>query len=79
MPQIELRARIVVDTPLGEGVALLVERTPDDQFWTVAISDSCAIVTFRQEQLRIARSYTDGRGISDQEMRRITQRKRRRE
>lgn len=66
---------IPVDTPLGTGRALFVERTPHDYFWTVALDDSQALVTFTQAKLRICRSYTHERGVSDAEMRRMIKRK----
>lgn len=66
---------IEVETPLGKGRALFVERTPHDYFWTVALSDSQALVTFCQNKLRICRSYTHGRGISAAQMKKIIKRK----
>lgn len=65
---------IAVDTPLGTGRALFVERTPQDYWWTVAIDDNQALVTFAQNKLRICRSYTHERGISDEQMREIIKR-----
>jgi predicted NAD-dependent protein-ADP-ribosyltransferase YbiA (DUF1768 family) len=65
---------IVVDTPLGTGRAILIERTPQDYWWTVALDDSQAIVTFSQNKLRICRSYTHERGISDEQMKEIVRR-----
>ena len=61
-------------TPLGTGRALLVERTQHDYYWTVALDDTQALVTFCQDKLRICRSYTHERGISDEEMREIVRR-----
>jgi len=66
----EFHEPIAVETPLGPGRALLIERTQHDYFWTVAL-DTCALVTFTQDKIRIAKSYTHARGISDQEMRKI--------
>lgn len=68
---IELREWISVNTPLGHGMAMFIEPGESDTFWTVALSDSCAIVTFPQEQIRISRSYSHGRGISTSQMRKI--------
>lgn len=65
---------IPVETPLGSGRALLVERTPQDYWWTVAIDENQALVTFPQNKLRICRSYTHERGISDERMREIIKR-----
>jgi predicted NAD-dependent protein-ADP-ribosyltransferase YbiA (DUF1768 family) len=70
----EFHEPVAVDTPLGTGRALLVERTPHDYFWTVALDDTQALVTFPQNKLRICRNYTHERGISDTEMRRIIKR-----
>lgn len=66
---------IPVETPLGLGRAILVERTPHDYWWTVALDDSQALVTFCQNKLRICRSYSQERGISDDEMREIVKRR----
>lgn len=67
----EFHEPVAVTTPLGAGRALLVERTQHDYFWTVAMDDTQALVTFPQNKLRICRSYTQERGISDDEMRTI--------
>jgi hypothetical protein len=39
-----------VETPLGRGQSLFVETGDDDSFWTVAMNDTGAIVTFRQKK-----------------------------
>lgn len=49
---------------------MIFESGEDDNYWTVAL-DNGAIVTFRQKQIRVARSYTHKRGITDREMRQI--------
>lgn len=67
---IQLSETLSVDTPLGHGRALIFESGEDDNYWTVAL-DNGAIVTFRQKQIRMARSYTHRRGISDKQMRRM--------
>jgi hypothetical protein len=67
----EFHEPIPVETPLGNGRAILVERTPHDYWWTVAMDDNRALVTFPQNKLRICRSYTQERGISDEEMKEI--------
>lgn len=72
---LEFYEPVPVDTPLGTGRALFVERTPHDTLWTVAMDDNQALVTFCQNKLRICRSYTQERGISDAQMRRIIKRK----
>lgn len=66
----EFRERIYVDTPLGRGRALFVETGNEEHYWTVEISESHALVTFRQHLVRIRANYSDG-GISDEKMRDI--------
>jgi hypothetical protein len=67
---IQLSEMISVETPLGHGYAMIFESGEHDNFWTVAM-DNGAIVTFRQDQVRVSRDYTHGRGISDRQMRKI--------
>jgi hypothetical protein len=67
---LQLTERLAVET-LGSGYAILVEPGEDDQWWTVALHDTCALVTFRQSQLRVSRSYTGSMDISDKQMRGI--------
>jgi hypothetical protein len=64
----ELEKYKIVETPLGRGTAFLIESSDDDYFWTVILDDSCAIVTFRQNQLKVCRNYSMGWGFSDAEM-----------
>lgn len=66
----QLTELIPMTTPLGKGYAILVDAGQHDQYWTVAL-ESGALVTFRQDQIRIADSYTHGRGISDKRMKGI--------
>ena len=66
----EFEELISVNTPLGHGYALLFESGEHDSYWTV-ILDNQAVVTFTQEQIRVSRSYTHSRGISDAQMRDI--------
>lgn len=70
----EFHEPIPVDTPIGSGRAILIERTPHDYYWTVAMDDNQALVTFCQSKLRICRSYTHERGITDEQMREIIKR-----
>lgn len=70
----EFRDVVSVVTPLGTGRVLFVECQGEDNFYTVALDDTQALVTFAQNKLRICRSYTHERGISDDEMRGIIQR-----
>ena len=60
-----------VDTPLGPGKVLFVELEGEDNFWSVALADTQAIVTLPQNKVRICRNYTHERGIDDVEMREI--------
>ena len=71
---IQLHESVPVKTPLGDGYAIIFEGSAHDNYWTVALSTG-AIVTFRQEQIRAARSYTHGRQMTDQEMTNIIQEK----
>lgn len=70
---LQLSELIPMKTPLGDGYAILVEGGQHDQYWTIAL-DTGALVTFRQDQIRIADSYTHGRGKSHADMRDITKR-----
>lgn len=70
---IQLTEAIQVETPLGKGYAILVESTSEDQYWTVALQNG-ALVTFMQSKIRIANSYTQERGITDEQMRSIIER-----
>jgi hypothetical protein len=64
---IQLKEVIPVETPLGKGYAIIFEGNAHDNYWTVAL-DNCAIVTFRQDQIRIARSYTHSRSMTNEQM-----------
>lgn len=70
MSVIQLNELIPMDTPLGRGYAIIFETGEHDNYWTIALENG-AIVTFRQEEIRISRSYTHGRGISNKEMKEI--------
>lgn len=61
---------ISVNTPIGHGYAMLLEPGEFDSYWTV-VMDNGAVVTFPQEQIRVSRSYTHGRGISHRQMKAI--------
>ena len=60
-----------VETPQGWGHAILIETTPTNQYWTVILAETRAIVTFRQDQLRITRNYTMNWDFSDKEFEEI--------
>lgn len=49
---------------------MLIEPGEHDTYWTVVL-DNQAVVTFPQEEIRISRSYTHGRGINHSQMRKI--------
>lgn len=68
MSLLELESLLEVETPLGRGKAFLIESSDHDYFWTVVLDDSCAIITFRQHQLKVVRNYSYGWGITDTEM-----------
>jgi hypothetical protein len=68
MGQVVKTDPIKVETPLGKGHVLFVELLEDEHYWTVALQETRAIVTFTQSQLRICRSYTLGRQLGDEEM-----------
>lgn len=68
----EFSTPIAVSTPLGKGLALFVETSQHEAEWTVAIIETQAIVSFKQNKIRIGRSYTNGFGINDEQMKAIT-------
>ena len=57
MNTIQLNEAISVETPLGRGYAILIETGVDDYWWTVALGTG-AIVTFSQDKIRMAKSYS---------------------
>jgi hypothetical protein len=63
----EPRNSFEVGTPLGRGRVLFVTCWAHDNEWTIALVNS-AVVTFTQDRIRMGRSYTHGRGISDKQM-----------
>lgn len=70
MALIQLTEIIPVETPLGEGYAIMVESGAHDIYWTVALHNK-ALVTFTQDKIRICNSYTHRRGIDDKRMKEI--------
>jgi hypothetical protein len=58
----ELQNHLEVETPLGNGKAILIESKDNDYYWTVVLFDSCAIVTFQQNQIKVVRNYSLGWG-----------------
>lgn len=71
---IQLKDLIPMTTPLGPGWAIILEARAHDYFWTVALDETGALVTFTQDQVRIANSYTHHRGIDHARMREIIKR-----
>ena len=67
---LQLSELIPVKTLLGDGHAIIFEAGEHDNYWTVALNNG-AIVTFKQDKIRMCRSYTHDRGISDIEMKEI--------
>lgn len=67
---VQLEELIPMITPLGNGYAIMIEGGAHDHYWTIAL-DNGAIVTFRQDQIRIAKSYTHSRGITHDKMKKI--------
>lgn len=74
MTILEFHEPVEVDTPLGRGLAFFVHVTVHDNHWTVALNESKAFVTFPQDRLRATSNYTQGRGLSDEQMRGIIKR-----
>lgn len=70
MTVLQLSELIPMITPLGKGYAIVLEVTAHEYYWTIAM-DNGTIVTFAQDKIRIDRSYTHSRNISDKEMREI--------
>jgi hypothetical protein len=68
-PVLEFSSPFPVETPQGRGYALFVECDAHVQYWTVVLNDNCALTTFRQDAIRASKSYTHGRGITDEQMR----------
>lgn len=66
----EFEDPIEVDTPLGRGRAILIFSSNHDNYWTVVLSDTLAIVDFPQKKIRACRNYTAGLNMSDAEMNR---------
>lgn len=67
----EFTKLVEVETPLGRGKAIFMQSTDHDYFWTVILDDSCAIVTFRQHQLKAVRNYSLGWGMTDDDMKKV--------
>jgi hypothetical protein len=71
---IQLKELIPMKTPIGDGYAIMFEGDGHDHYWTIAL-DNGAIVTLRQDQVRIANSYTHLRGINHAQMKKIVETK----
>lgn len=64
----ELQNMLEVETPMGWGHAILVESANHDTLWTVVLADTLAIVTFKQNQLKVCRNYSNGWNFPDAEL-----------
>lgn len=71
MSTLELKELIPVNTPLGKGYCFIIEQRNHDVYWKVILTEGCGLVDFRQEKIRVCRSYTHERGITDKQMRKI--------
>jgi hypothetical protein len=67
---IQLDEMIAIETPIGNGYAIIFETGEHDNYWTV-IMDNGAFVTFAQKNIRAKRCYTHGRNLTDDEMKDI--------
>lgn len=74
MAVLQLSEMIPVLTPLGRGHAIIYEAREHEAYWTVVLEDG-ALVAFTQDRIRVARSYTHRRGLSDAEMKKILAKK----
>jgi len=68
---LQLTELIPMDTPLGFGHAIIFQPGEHDNYWTVVIASSCAIVDFPQSEVRACRNYTRGWKLSTAEMKDI--------
>ena len=71
MTLLEFTNYLEVDTPLGKGTAFMIKSRDNDYYWNVVLTESLAIVAFRQNQLKMVRNYSMGWGFSDDQMRKI--------
>lgn len=65
---IEFHNLLDVETPLGKGIAFMLESRDNDYFWNVILTETRAVVCFRQEQLLIGKNYSMGWGRTDEDM-----------
>jgi hypothetical protein len=72
---LQLPEPMPVETPLGRGYAVLVEGGAHDYWWTVAL-DNGALVSFSQDRIRMQKSYSHRRGLTDAQMRAVVRRPR---
>jgi hypothetical protein len=66
---VQLDPWIKVETPHGAGWAIFYHDTSDEIWWTVALKETLAIVQYRNNKIRIARSYTLDLGLDDEALR----------
>jgi hypothetical protein len=69
---LQLDPPLYVETPLGKGLAIIYMDDLTDIYWTVIILETRAIVQFRNQKIRAAKTYTLGLGIDDEEMKERT-------
>jgi hypothetical protein len=67
----EFRQMLLVDTDFGRADVLFVEGYNHDYHYTVVLHESRALMTLRQDQIRVARSYSYGWGMTTDEMKDI--------
>lgn len=67
----EFNDPVEVVTPLGRGRAILIFSSSHDNYWTVILSDTLAIVDFPQKKIRACRSYTAGLKMTDEDMKKV--------
>lgn len=70
----ELQSKLEVDTPLGKGVAFLIQSGDNDYYWTCVLKETRAIVTFKQQEILVTRHFTFKWGFTNDDMRQILDR-----
>jgi len=68
---LELRNPIEVETPFGDGLAILYHEEVHQHYWTVILKRTGALVQLPQRKVHVKRNYTLGIRMSDEEMRDI--------
>ena len=65
---IELTEWLEVETPQGRGYAIIFESDNDENFWTVILNETGAIVTFKQKFVKASPNYSWGRNFPHEHM-----------